>query len=533
MNKIEYGKTWWGKQWLGALNNIDFDNRLPRGRSYAKNGYVKDLNIKEGLIQAKVIGSRPSPYKVIIKVPPVKQDKLALLAEEISQNPVLIAHLLNHYLDPEFLKVSDKLDINIFPKNWDDLEMNCSCPDWAVPCKHLAAVVYMLSQAIDTDPFLVFSLCGIDLISLLKTKHLSIKNQVKPHIPSLHELSQQSKDHKLSYSREVLDKIDFSSIPQLEELLPSVLSANPVFYNAGDLRDTLQKVINYAAKSAKKVLENNAPEPRFNSLNEPIQIVLNEDNAARGFNGQDVCSIERLEQNLAELKLTQIADLNAQWLALFYIRLTALHLLSKGAVVPQVFANAQNAVFVRWIPAMLDHKVAELINSLAQGIPEKLLLTQNGNSFKNLAQCINLCSIFLNHYMQDLWLNAIPKNTDHKLLQLLFSGSGFHFDKTTEKAIPANLQTWLSRFYLNDREYILSICLEIDQGDDILLSLAVSKAQAMHKPSPMHAVLSQKKWEKERFSILQSLALLTEFLPFLNEYIQLGAKTPHTILAQD
>jgi uncharacterized Zn finger protein len=72
------------------------------------------------------------------------------------------------------LQQAQRLGIKVFPTRWSDLHMQCSCPDWAVPCKHLAAAIYLLSQEIDGDPFLVFSLCGLDLPALLRQRGVHI-----------------------------------------------------------------------------------------------------------------------------------------------------------------------------------------------------------------------------------------------------------------------------------------------------------------------------------------------------------------------
>lgn len=83
---IQFGKTWWGEHWLRSLGNVDYDNRLPRGASYARSGHVKEVKIRENMINAKVAGSRPSPYKVNLIVPPFFEDQVELLMTEIIAN---------------------------------------------------------------------------------------------------------------------------------------------------------------------------------------------------------------------------------------------------------------------------------------------------------------------------------------------------------------------------------------------------------------------------------------------------------------
>ncbi|HEX7388174.1 MAG TPA: hypothetical protein VF285_12990 [Castellaniella sp.] len=88
MIRQAYGKTWWGAQWLNALTHLDYDNRLPRGRSYANKGVVKDLSVEGGTIHAKVMGSRRQPYRVVIQVPPLQKTQVNALVDRIATQPL-------------------------------------------------------------------------------------------------------------------------------------------------------------------------------------------------------------------------------------------------------------------------------------------------------------------------------------------------------------------------------------------------------------------------------------------------------------
>ena len=104
--------------------------------------------------------------------------------DRLAEDPGLVARLLNRELDPVVLPLAQRLKIPIFPARWSDLKMHCSCPDWAVPCKHLAAVIYLLSQQIDADPFLEFSLRGIDLPALLKQRGVHLDDAKVTAVPT-------------------------------------------------------------------------------------------------------------------------------------------------------------------------------------------------------------------------------------------------------------------------------------------------------------------------------------------------------------
>lgn len=92
------------------------------------------------------------------------------------ERPGLISRLLNRELAPEVLDIARKCGLKIFPERWSDLKMQCNCPDWAVPCKHLAAVVYMFSREIDNNPFIVFRMHNFDLLQELKKRGIDIED---------------------------------------------------------------------------------------------------------------------------------------------------------------------------------------------------------------------------------------------------------------------------------------------------------------------------------------------------------------------
>ena len=114
---IQYGKTWWGQQWLNSLSKIDNSNRLPRGRTYANKGAVKNIEIETNAISAKVQGSAPRPYKVMVSVPIFTNSQKQALLEAILGNPTLLAKLLNRELPQELAKFAEQKNIPLFPKS--------------------------------------------------------------------------------------------------------------------------------------------------------------------------------------------------------------------------------------------------------------------------------------------------------------------------------------------------------------------------------------------------------------------------------
>ena len=127
------------------MGNIDYSNRLPHGSSYSRNGSIASLGIDGNNIHAKVKGSRPKPYDVTVIIPTFFEPEIKKLIKANADKPVIMSKLLNKELDPELLTIAERIGLKIFPKQWTDFKMQCSCPDRAVPCKHLAAVIYKIS----------------------------------------------------------------------------------------------------------------------------------------------------------------------------------------------------------------------------------------------------------------------------------------------------------------------------------------------------------------------------------------------------
>jgi uncharacterized Zn finger protein len=158
----KFGTTWWGQRWIQALERFGFEYsaRLGRGRSYARQGRVHDLTVKGGVVTARVTGSRPTPYRVTIRLTPLTDRVWEAAVRAMASRAVFAARLLAGEMPQEIDEAFRPSRASLFPERAKDLATDCSCPDWANPCKHVAAVHYVLGEAFDRDPFLLFELRG-------------------------------------------------------------------------------------------------------------------------------------------------------------------------------------------------------------------------------------------------------------------------------------------------------------------------------------------------------------------------------------
>ena len=154
------GTRWWAKLWVAAVESVYTDERLQRGRTYARNGSVHLLEIDRGSVFAQVQGSHLYPYCTTLQIKQLNDKTWAQLFQELRTQAVYAAKLLAGELPPEVESILQGLGVSLFPSHRTALSFGCSCPDYASPCKHAAAIYYLLAEQIDADPFILFHLLG-------------------------------------------------------------------------------------------------------------------------------------------------------------------------------------------------------------------------------------------------------------------------------------------------------------------------------------------------------------------------------------
>lgn len=387
-----FGRTWWGASWLRALADIDDENRLPRGRSYANRGAVTEMVVAGNQIRALVQGSRRRPYRVTVVVPPMTPADADRLARHLAGNPARMARLLNRDLDPAVLDVATSLGIVLFPARWSDLQMHCDCPDGAVPCKHLAAVIYLLSREIDGDPFQVFRLRNVDLGKLLDQHGIAISPTAIDAVPTTWLA--------LHGERPGADgdgggrPLDFTTLPDLRDALWSLLSEQPTFWQRGDFREYSRRHLARLALAARDALDRPAvlarapaappalPAGRLRFAFEDPDLLVP---TGVTVEGKPVESLARLLTVIEALPPARLADLPPAFARLDTLRLLALHLLANGAVVPRVYAGERSMVGLMWTAAEVDPTVLGMIGQQAGEWPADFVAQRQGRRLVALA----------------------------------------------------------------------------------------------------------------------------------------------------
>jgi uncharacterized Zn finger protein len=153
-------RSFWGKAWCDNLESyMDYANRLPRGRTYVRNGSVVHLDIRSGEIEATVSGSEL--YKVNISIAPAAKAKWKRLCHECSGAIGSLVELLRGRFSDHVMGIITRKETGLFPAP-TEIELKCSCPDWATMCKHVAAVLYGVGARLDQSPELLFTLRSVN-----------------------------------------------------------------------------------------------------------------------------------------------------------------------------------------------------------------------------------------------------------------------------------------------------------------------------------------------------------------------------------
>jgi uncharacterized Zn finger protein len=284
----DIGDTWWSKQWVKVLESFGWENRLQRGRRYARSGQVLDFKLSPGIIKAKVQGSVRRPYSVTIEIKPFLVKEWDRISDEMSHKAIFAAKLLAGEMPKNIEDAFNAAGVSLFPKSSKDIRTNCSCPDSANPCKHIAAVYYILAEEFDNDPFMLFKLRGITkeeiTILLRKKRAIDIESQDNPEGISTTKAIEQNEEFIFSldsfWTGEEIDSFSVNiSLPEVSTAIIKRLGT-PQFWDSKEnfieiMSEYYDKISMCAIKAAygeqfelERIKEKKSPEKRRKYINE-------------------------------------------------------------------------------------------------------------------------------------------------------------------------------------------------------------------------------------------------------------------------
>ena len=171
-----YAKTWWGQRFIASLEAFTDSGRLARGRSYSSDHRIKRWLLHKGKIEAKLRGNinpyygvyQEPTYQVSVQMAHLSEAQWQKIIQKLSQRATFIARLLVNEIPENIETVFAEAGAHLLPKDYRDFKVACDCPDYAVPCKHIAGVCYRLAGQLDQDPFLLFEMRGLASEKLLQ-----------------------------------------------------------------------------------------------------------------------------------------------------------------------------------------------------------------------------------------------------------------------------------------------------------------------------------------------------------------------------
>jgi len=240
-----FGTTWWGRLWITALEQLgdDFENRLPRGKKYAEEGAVSHFTVSPGEIQAKVHGRKT--YNVTLGLPALTATQWEKALERIHLESRFVASLLAGEMPQGLDETFRESGASLYPRVPKELQTHCDCPDWANPCKHVAAVCYIMAEALDRDPWLLFDLRGRTREEVLEALQALMEVPVveaprkrgRPRkVVSVVDLLPRRREMAEPWFRMAPEAYDTPPVPLPDIALPRTIPADPsVFIQLGPL----------------------------------------------------------------------------------------------------------------------------------------------------------------------------------------------------------------------------------------------------------------------------------------------------------
>lgn len=407
--------------------------------------------VREGRVAARAARCRRLDLALEVKItlPPIDKSDVARLVDRLAESPLIVARLAARELSPEIADIAESLGIRIFPTSWKDLEMSCTCPDWAVPCKHIAAAIYKLSEEIDANPFLLFTLRGIDLIAEMESRGVELEKAVEAEMPSWDDLIRGLDErgfvtdlHPDGESDvgwlEDLRKQTFRTFKVDGEKIRNLFAEHPAGYIHGDLRALTGRIVSEAGKlvahQMRTVIERTIPEYdearpliAINIWGQPVvdeSLFWRERRESGRFMRQELRGpsasdpVGRGLHNMFSGFIThqKLSEAPRELEALYDAWLIAGRLVEAGAVVPQIYRPMDDIFAVRWIPAVMDDEVKAVTEAVGAAFshvgPEFLRISKAPVAMHPLLLGEIVLELFIQSYIVAAWRTHVDETGD-------------------------------------------------------------------------------------------------------------------------
>jgi len=481
--KSRYGVTPWGSWFIDVLDSYKMGERLDRGRRYANAGRVLSLELIEGNASAKVEGNYSPFYKVEISFPPLAEAEQVY--KLIENDPPLLAAIAAGELPQVFLEKLKKKGINLIPRRWHEMKRSCSCPDYGDPCKHMAALYYIIAREIDSNPHVLFRLRGMDLAQ--RFGNAAVHKITQPFTITFAE----KKNTQIRSAKGGTSPLEFEEIPHCGDLISSLLPSSPPFCDL-DFAQSMAEFYHYCAgfhgwqpaEQDEKTLAE--MEHDFSRSHWTAICQAPEPGAEIFLQAQDIDGGKKrygLHEAFDYFVQFSAEDGTASYTFLFYLFKFLNLICSAGAFIPFVLAEDETLKIV-WRPFETVPPVSAILKAIASrecgmftvktGRKKEQVLS--GQSAVDL-----LSSSFLNDWTGRKFLfvrgNFYKKETDEEyweLMNLFFQGFRIDVSAPSQRSLPTAIDRWLSVLHIDFSAYQYALTVKEYGADNDTMQFALS-----------------------------------------------------------
>ncbi len=556
--RVLFGTTWWGKQWIDALNHLDYQNRLPRGRTYFNTGRIDEMKFNPKTLKVEAIahGSAYYPYEVSIILNPMPKEEVEKLADAIAERPALLAKLLEGELDPEVGSLAQTLGISLFPKSWKEFRMSCTCPDPAVPCKHIAGVYYGMVKTIDADPMWVFYFRGVDLPGLLRQRGIDLDKSVTLSEPEPLAWMALPDPEGDGTSCETQGLPELSDVPEgyvkrIASLLPACVEDKKAL-----ARSRYEKLVNPVMARAKSHDgQDHDAEQLWSKFQAAFtggrvlpDLVWSDGRFVLGLRtprgrrlGASMLDRSRLVIALAELcgRAPEFSPGLAPWAA---VARAAVGLIKLGALAPvlvHVESGDRDKVGAMWVPALQAEEVRRYVVDVGRLLEEGILeiLKKSGCPLvesTRTGRAFTLLSVFMTEYVE--FAGRIPASfAGDSLYMLMAKPLSSMLDYGIAQADITLVRKFLKPLSLGLMQlaWVPVMTVRTAKDGNVTLNLGVVARDAAAKARPVlyRDVLKESKFEADRLAILSVFEVFATYCTELRAV--LDSKGKPATLARD
>jgi len=562
--KSRYGITPWGSWFIDVLDSYQMGERLNRGRNYANTGKVLSLELTEGKAIAKVKGNYKPFYKVTISFPPLKEaEQVYKLIEE---DLPLLARIAAGELPEGFLQKLKKKGINLIPQRWAEMKRSCTCPDWGDPCKHMAALYYIIAREIDSDPHALFRLRGMNLAArfgkaavhnicapfnvsfAVKEKVIKAKAKTPRNAKAL---SNKLKDAaSLNETSRDASPLELEEIPNCGELVTSLLPPSPPFCSrdfavvmsefyhrcsrdqAWEQAETdEQKQAQTEHDFSRSVWTVLCKSPRPGA--EPVLQAEDINGGKKRYSIYE--AFERFVQFSSD-------DGSVSYSFLFYLFKFLNLVCSAGAFIPYVLVEDETLVII-WRPYETLPPVSGMLKAIALrecgmlvsssmfriNMEKKQVNTMGHQPVSGRSVVDILASAFLNEWVRRKFMifrETLKREGDDEyriLLNLFFMGMSVDVSSPSQRSLPVAIDRWLSVLHIDFSAYRYAINIK-DQSkredDDILFSFDFTISMDViteEKDGSLTASMKTPLSKCRDINVLRAPIALSNYLPEIRE----------------